>query len=85
LSFPDDESRTVWSILFRVRMDRLLFNIFEGLDISTLKNEECMNYLYCLDILLDEEESPECFIRYQLIKTKIQLRLREINKTAVIG
>jgi len=63
-------------------MTGLLFTIFEGLNVSTLKNEECMNYLYYLDTLLDEEESPESFIRYQLMKIKIQLRLREMNKNA---
>jgi len=66
-------------------MDRLLFTIFEGLNISVLKDEECKKYLYYLDTLLDLEESPESFIRYQLTKIKIQLRLREINKTAVIN
>jgi len=63
-------------------MQRIVFTIFENLDVSTLSYEESMDCLYYLDILLEQDEGPESFIRYHLLKIKIELRISEFNKRA---
>jgi len=61
-------------------MKGLIFTIFEGLEVSTLTYEECTDCLYYVNSLLDKDESPECFIKYQLIKNKVELRIRDLKK-----
>ncbi|MDQ4139521.1 MAG: hypothetical protein M3142_03260 [Bacteroidota bacterium] len=61
-------------------MEGLVFTIFENLDIPDLSYEECMDSMYYVDALLDKEESPESFIKYQMIKLQIEKRLTEIRK-----
>ena len=66
-------------------MEGLIFIIFENLDIAALSYEEGMDCLYYIDFLLEKEESPESFIKYQFIKNKIEGRLKELKKnTATI-
>ncbi|PSR55845.1 hypothetical protein AHMF7605_21255 [Adhaeribacter arboris] len=61
-------------------MEGLIFTIFENLNIPVLSFEECTDSLYYINTLIDKEESPESFIKYQMIKIKIEKRLTEIRK-----
>jgi len=66
-------------------MEGIVFTMFENLDVSTLSYEESMDCLYYLDILLEQDEGPESFVRYQLLKLKIKLRISEFNKKTGAG
>ncbi len=61
-------------------MEGLIFTIFENLEVPVLSYEECMDSLYYVNTLLDKEENPESFIKYQMIKIKIENRLAELKK-----
>lgn len=61
-------------------MEGLLFTVFEDLDTSTLNREECQDGLYYIAVLLDKEEGPESFIKYQMIKMKLENRLKEAKE-----
>lgn len=63
----------------RFKMEGLIFTVFENLDIPTLSYEECVDSLYYVDYLLDKDENAESFIKHQLIKIKIEVRLKEIR------
>lgn len=65
-------------------MEGLVFTIFEGLKVLTLSYEESNDCLYYINSLLDKDESPESFIKYQLIKNKVELRIREIKKKVTV-
>ena len=57
----------------------LVFTIFEDLQIDTLNLEEATECIYYADYLLEKEENPEYFIRYQLYKLKVLDRLKELR------
>ncbi|RDC61860.1 hypothetical protein [Adhaeribacter pallidiroseus] len=61
-------------------MEGLLFTIFEDLDIPALSHEECQDSLYYLEFLLEQEDNPESFIKYQMLKINLIDRLSEISK-----
>lgn len=61
-------------------MEGLAFTIFEELNILELSLEECQDCLYYLELLIEKEENPESFIKYQMMKVNLVNRLYEINK-----
>ncbi|GEO04594.1 hypothetical protein AAE02nite_22580 [Adhaeribacter aerolatus] len=61
-------------------MQGLEFTIFEDLDVTELSLEEVQDCLFYLEHLLENEESPIEFIRYQSYKVKLLNRLKEVKQ-----
>jgi len=59
----------------------LIHTIFENLEVKELNKEETLECLYYVDFLLDNEDNPENFFKYQLYKLKLNDRLKELEKT----
>jgi len=72
------------SDLVFIKMEDLLFILLQKLGIPKLSYNQSNVCLSYINSLLEKEDSPECFIKYQLIKIKIELRLREIRKKTAI-
>ena len=58
----------------------LIHTIFDNLEINKLNQEETRECLYYIDYVIENEESPESFFKYQLCKLKLLDRLKELEK-----
>lgn len=67
-------------------MQGLEFTIFENLDVNQLSLEEVQDCLFYLEDLLDKEENPIEFVKYQSYRVKLLDRLKELkNNNLPIG
>lgn len=65
-------------------MQGLEFTIFEDLDVSQLNFEEVQDCLFYLENLIEKEENPVDFVKYQSYKIKLLdqvVRLKNNFKT----
>jgi len=58
----------------------LIHTIFENLEVGNLNKEETLECLYYVDYLIENEDSPESFFKYQVYKLKLAERLKELDK-----
>ncbi|MGV3588317.1 MAG: hypothetical protein ACO1OF_15030 [Adhaeribacter sp.] len=61
-------------------MQGLEFTIFENLDVSQLSLEEVQDCLFYLENLIEHEENPIEFVKYQSYRAKLLDRLIEVKK-----
>ncbi len=61
-------------------MQGLEFTIFEDLDVSQLSLEEVQDCLFYLENLIENEENPIEFVKYQSYRVKLRDRLVEVRK-----
>ena len=61
-------------------MQGLEFTIFEDLDVTVLSLEEVQDCLFYLEHLIDNEDNPVEFVRYQSYKVKLLNQLKEVKK-----